>query len=267
MEYDENCPFPYNNFIYKISLASPVSQDVFANAGPFTARSPPENMSDLIIRLSNPSAEGLNHENRVENEVAAMYLAREGLAGFKPDIVTTIPAVFAWQPAKPTTLGWILMEFKQGVGLDKVFPSLTDSQKRDVLGQVADIFSGIQRAPLPETLDSFGGITIRDDKLVHGQMTTLPGGPWKTYGDFWTTRLSSQLKHTEESSVIQGWKPNGVRERIDKLFATGIDSVLDDAGVNIPSRALIHGDFSKLAGHMSWAGPRFSGPGSPCCGK
>ncbi|KAL0930603.1 phosphotransferase enzyme family protein [Colletotrichum truncatum] len=250
VDYEENLPFPYNNFIYKVSLAKPAAKDAFLNPGPYTAELPREGPSELIIRLSNPAAEGLSHSNRVENEVAAIHLAREGLAGFKPDTVFAVPAVYAWQPAQPSStdsegrLGWIIMEFKPGVSLDKAFQHLDRSQKNDVLGQLADIFSGIQRAPLPKSLDSYGGITIQDGKLVHGQMTTLSGGPWKTYGEFWSTRLASQLEHSEGSSALQGWKPNGVRERIDKLFAAGVDSVLKGASVDTSLRSLVHADLT-----------------------
>ncbi|KAL3417768.1 phosphotransferase enzyme family protein [Phlyctema vagabunda] len=252
VDYDENLPFPYNNFIYKVSLSEPAFRDAFTNAGPYTTKLLSESVSDFIIRLSNPAAEGLNHDNRVENEVGSMYLARQGLASFEPQIAFAIPSVYAWQAQTKfgdanETFGWTIMEFKQGEPLDKVFPLLDSSKKKDVLGQIADIFSSIQRATLPASLDSYGGITIKDGKLVHGQMTTLPGGPWKSYGNFWTTRLSSQLNESNQSPALQGWNPNGVRERIDRFLAADIDNVMEAAGVDITRRSLVLGDLSEFS--------------------
>ncbi|WQF77167.1 Putative aminoglycoside phosphotransferase, protein kinase-like domain superfamily [Colletotrichum destructivum] len=257
VDYDEKLPFPYNNFIYKITLSKPATQDAFPNVQPYTAKPPSKGVSYVILRLSNPAAEGLNHDNRVENEAAALYLARKGLASFKPDTISIVPAVYAWQPALLSTrtsagsLGWILMDFKQGVPLDKAFQFLSSSQKEEVLGQLADIFSGIQHAPLPESLDMYGGFTVKDGILVHGQMTILAGGPWKTYADFWSTRLSSQLGHSESSSALQGWKPNGTREKFDNFLAADLDSIFQDAGVDVSCRALVHGDL------MHWNADRF----------
>ncbi|KZL64777.1 phosphotransferase enzyme family protein [Colletotrichum tofieldiae] len=138
------------------------------------------------------STRGKTQHNRVENEVAVMYLACKGLPSFEPVVVSTVPAVYTLQPAQPSSagsdnsLGWILREFKP------------------VLEQLAGIFSGIQRAPLPDSLNQYGNITIEDDKLAYGQMATLSGGSWKSYGDFWSTRLSSQLGHSKGSPALQG---------------------------------------------------------------
>lgn len=42
------------------------------------------------------------------------------------------------------------MEFKPSVALDQHFASLSDSQKDLVINQIADVFSFIQRPPLPD---------------------------------------------------------------------------------------------------------------------
>ncbi|KAK1585191.1 uncharacterized protein LY79DRAFT_671281 [Colletotrichum navitas] len=78
VDYDENLPFPYNNFIYGISLPGPATQDAFTNAIPYS-------------------------EIRPMNEVTATYLAREGLARSKPEMVSMVPAIYTWQPAQPSS--------------------------------------------------------------------------------------------------------------------------------------------------------------------
>ena len=252
--YEEDCPFPYNNFIYKISLSEPVTADSFAaNAAPCTFASRSQGINDLVIRLSNNKAEGLNQANRVENEVASLYLARKGLeSSHKPELAEVVPAVFAWQSAKSSDreLGWILMEFKPGESLDGHFASLSDVEKKSAIDQIADVFSGIQTAALPSTVTSFGGLTVNDKgEIISGQMTTIDseGAPWSTYVDFWKAKLASQLKGAEESPALKGWEPNGVRERIDKFLASDLEGYLVDAGVDLTKRALIHGDLSKVS--------------------
>lgn len=77
-------------------------------------------------------------------------------------------------------------------------------------------------------------------------MTTLMGGPWSEHGSYWRTRFTSQLKESEsEGSAIQGWRTNGVRERIDQFLASQLDHLLVREGVDTSKRILIHGDLSR----------------------
>ncbi|KAK3322986.1 aminoglycoside phosphotransferase, partial [Apodospora peruviana] len=223
LEYDENCPFPYNNFLYKITLAEPAKpQSFFVHANKACTSLPPEEgVRSLVIRLSNPRAEGLNQTNRVQNEVAALHLARCG-DDHNP-LSKVFPAVYDWAPplhsdASPA-IGWVLMEFKPGVALDQHFGTLSDKdsdKKAAIISQIADVFSLIQSAPLPDGVKYYGGLTISGDgsgAIVSGQMTTLAGGPWPSYGSFWRAKLAAQLRDSDESSVLQGWRgEHGIRE-------------------------------------------------------
>jgi len=129
-----------------------------------------------------------------------MHLARNGTAS------TFVPAIYDWQSSvhrHDADLGWILMGFKRGVAMDQHFASLSDSQKEHVLDQIADIFSFIQRVPLPDNVKSYGGLTIcGDGGIVSGQMTTLEGGPWPTYVSLIRAKLASQLQGSNGSSVL-----------------------------------------------------------------
>ncbi|KZL86233.1 phosphotransferase enzyme family protein [Colletotrichum incanum] len=248
VEYEEDSPFQYNNFIYKITLASPETAASFPNAGPYTVAPPKEGVSALIMRLANPRAEGIVHETRVENEVAAMHLARQGLlSSAKPDTAKLVPALYDWQSFgnSQSGFGWSLMEFKEGVPLDTVFRDLPGDDMKDVLGQIADVFTGIQKAPLPESIQSHGGMTI-DGKgnIVSGQMTTLKGGPWESHSDFWRAKFMLRIEDAGVSPALDGWKPNGVRERVDKFLAVGLEEFLEGSNVDVGKRALIHGDLT-----------------------
>ncbi|KAK1594191.1 phosphotransferase enzyme family protein [Colletotrichum navitas] len=248
VEYEENCPFQYNNFIYKITLSTPATASSIPNPSPYTVAPPQEGVSTLIMRLANPKAEGIVHETRVENEVAAMHLARQGLlSSAKPDTAALVPALYDWQSPNncPSSFGWSLMEFKDGVPLDGVFRDMPIEDMKEVLGQIADIFTGIQKSPLPESIYGHGGMTIDGEgNIVSAQMTTLKGGPWESYSAFWKARLALRMEDAGVSPALDGWKPNGVRERIDKFLAVGLEKFLDESGVDVGRRNIIHGDLT-----------------------
>ncbi|KAK1988431.1 phosphotransferase enzyme family protein [Colletotrichum cereale] len=248
VDYEENSPFQYNNFIYKITLSNPATAASIPNAGPYIVALPQEGVSTLIMRLANPKAEGIVSETRVENEVAAMYLARQGLlSSAKPDTAALVPALYDWQSTSnsPSGLGWSLMEFKEGVPLDTLFRDMSVGDMKEVLGQIADIFTGIQNSPLPESIRHHGGMTIDGEgNIVSGPMTTLKGGPWESYTSFWEAKLALRIEDAGVSPALGGWKPNGVRERVDKFLAAGLGKFLDESGVDVEKRAFIHGDLT-----------------------
>ena len=247
IDYDEKCPFPYNNFLYKVTLEAAFTEETFRNVkSPFTVSAKVGGGKHLVVRISNPKAGGLEQGNRVENEVGAIYLAREGLRVQKPELIGLVPCVYAWEAASAAkdNLGWILMDFKEGVQLDAHFKSLDDEQKRAILEQMADVFSGIQKAPIPVQLGQLSGITINaGGELIAGSMTTMEGGPWPSLVEFWRNKFSARLEDADESSVIGGWEKNNTRERVEKFLANGLESVVAPSE-NLP-RVLVHGDFSK----------------------
>jgi hypothetical protein len=51
----------------------------------------------FALKVSNPFSLGTNNANRVENEVASLYLARKGLADKLPEYSEIAPAVYDWQ--------------------------------------------------------------------------------------------------------------------------------------------------------------------------
>ncbi|OHE96826.1 phosphotransferase enzyme family protein [Colletotrichum orchidophilum] len=260
IDYDETSPFAYNNYIYKITLTTPATPSSFSlpdgGRRPYTQPPPAEGVRAIVMRIANPKAEGIVQETRVENEVAAIHLARQGLVSYKPEIAGLVPALYDWRPYRPSEAGekgageggrygWSLMEFKEGVPLDTVFRDLDDGEKSDVLGQIADVVTGIQRAPLPEGIRSHGGLTIdARGEIVGGRMTTLKGGPWETYSDFWKARLALRLEDADASPALEGWRPNGVRERVDGFLESGLERYLEGSGVDVGRRALIHGDLT-----------------------
>jgi hypothetical protein len=239
---------PYNNFIYKVDLASPIGEGTFeASCQPFTA--PPANgTATFIFRISNPKADGVNSNNRIENEVAALYLSRRSISDSLPKYAGIVPRVFDWSaktypsPPDESGFGWIMMEMLPGVMLDSQFDELPFSEKENLLSDIAGIFAVIQNMTLPEGARSFGGLTIKGNNIVSGQSTIALGGPWGDYRGFWSGLYAMALTQAENSPVVLGWRDNGVRERVDNFISNGIESLLQ--GVDTSKLVLIHGDFS-----------------------
>ncbi|OTB18830.1 hypothetical protein K445DRAFT_19439 [Daldinia sp. EC12] len=245
--YDQRCPFPFNNFIYKVELREPAVPTKFPDRQPCTSAPPVDGISTLVIRMSNPSAEGLNNANRVENDVAAQRLARESIRSKGLDPV--VPAVYAWAPCRypevsgEAGFGWTISEFKPGSDLDAQFDSLSLEDAIDAVQQLAAIFTAIQSAKIPETVTKFGALTLDDNgTIIGGQPPLLKGGPFDTYAELWTAKLQTQMGSADKSSLLSGWSSGGLRERIDKFIeAGGVDKILD--GVE-DERVLIHGDLT-----------------------
>ena len=259
MEYIENGPFPYNNFIYKAALDAPATAASFKSAAHCVVQPPSEGVTSLIVRLSNPRAMGLNNANRVQNEVAAMHLARRGR------FAHLVPAVYAWQAASnkvsaredcpggedvpaEADFGWILMECMPGVPLDEAFKKMQwREDKMRLVDDVAAIYAAWQAQQLPPGADCFGGLTFDDEGgIISGQPTVqeVPAGPWRLYADVWVDTLKDRLVEADNSSALRGWKDGDLRDRVD-AFVARVGTVLDEAGVE-PVRTLVHTDFSEF---------------------
>lgn len=261
VEYDERSPFHYNNFLYKLDLAIPATAANFPPK-PCTTPPPAGGITTLILKLSNPKAEGLNNTNRVENDVITSTLIRESLTTRAPDLARIVPAVYAWAPftdpspaADEASAGWTLMEHRPGSNLDAQSATLDQHDRHAVTAQVATILAAVQSARLPPGATGHGGMTFaaRNDgpttTIVTGERPLLPGGPWASYADMWAARLRFQLTgDAEQSPVLRGWRRNGaLRGKLDAFISspTAIGHVLRRGGVAADHRVLTHGDFSK----------------------
>jgi hypothetical protein len=95
VQYDPECPFKYNNFIYKLSLPTswkPHGVNRQSQNQPGCVPTP-TGMHDFILRLNNVDAEKMACDTRIENEVAMISLASAALAHLQPAIV---PRIFDW---------------------------------------------------------------------------------------------------------------------------------------------------------------------------
>lgn len=237
-----------------MDLAAPALPATFADQHqPCTSPPAVEGVSSIVVRLSNPLAEGLNNTNRVENEVAALYLTRQSMEA--AGLGRLVPAVYAWAPCRYPIIsdemgfGWIMFDFRRGSDLDTQFPNLALGEAKAVVEQIADILAAVQRANIPATVTKFGALTMETaGTVVSGQMPLLHGGPWDTYEEVWLAKLILQLQQADESPLLKGWVAGGLRERLDKFMREdGVKSILE--GTDASQRVLTHGDLSMLLFH------------------
>ena len=251
LAYSEDCTWAFNNYLYKVELFTPASSSSFPGTQAGTIKAPPGGISALVMKLSNPAADGLNNANRIENDVAVQHLVRQSMrqAGLPP----LVPAIYAWAPATTPdatdeeNFGWIMSELRDGVDLDSEFSSLELEVKEQVLEQIAAILGAIQAARLPPSVTKFGGLKFDSSRqIVCGEAPLWKGEPLGSYGEWRVAKLRTQLEQAAKSPVIQGWKKNGVNTRIAKFLTSGgPEKVL--SGVDLHQKTLIHGDFSTYA--------------------
>ncbi|KAJ5918560.1 hypothetical protein N7466_010552 [Penicillium verhagenii] len=245
--YDPECPFKYNNFVYRISLSAPLNKQIETCQVQPGCVPIPRGSSKLILRLTNPDAQGMGSANRVENEVAIITLAAAALGSiFKPHIV---PHLYGWSGSRSAQgdhqQGWILQELISGSPLDECLDSMDLEDKKRVFAQIAKVLKCLQEFPLPSSITHFGGLTFdANGEIISAPMTSTGIGPWSSYEASFKARLEQALREADENQYIQGWHANGVRARLETFVEHGLPSGFEPLDSR-EQRAIIHADFSE----------------------
>lgn len=266
IQYDPECPFKYNNFVYSITLSRPLTspEDVKTehSDGQLRLQQPqpqpgsvgiPVGTRDLILRISNPDAEGMYSATRVENEVAILNLASAALHHVEPAVV---PRVFAWGSASTAgSLGWILQERMRGAPVDEDFGAMSLEQKHGIVTQMAEILKALQDYKLPEGITGWGGATFDGQgRIVSAGMPSVGFGPWGSFEDSYRGRLHTAIQRADANPYFQGWRANGVRERLDAFIERGLPAQF--AALAFKSdRVIVHADFSMTSLHNLYPSP------------
>ncbi|CAI7647095.1 unnamed protein product [Penicillium bialowiezense] len=252
--YDPECPFKYNNFVYRISLPSPLDKENGACQNKPGCVAIPSGTSDLILRLTNSDATAMGAANRVENEVAIMTLAGAALdPSFIPHVV---PRLYGWagttsENGEPQQ-GWILQELMPGIPLDKKLDDMELEEKKEIFAQIAKLLKGLQDFPLPASITKYGGLTFdNENNIISAPMTTTSTGPWPSYEAAFEARLKQALKKTDENSYIRGWHENGVRDRLEAFIERGLPECFKPLESR-DDKAIIHADFSRITGLIDY---------------
>ncbi|KAI0382109.1 hypothetical protein F5Y04DRAFT_288252 [Hypomontagnella monticulosa] len=216
----------------------------------FTTEPPEYGVDKLVIRIFNPTATGVDKQYRVQNEVASMHVIRMGLARAGTGLEKIIPDIYGWgaerfQGELNTNIGWILMEHKEGTpggtptGVH--MENLSDQRRSDIMKQLAEILSYIQRSPLPPTAPDFGGLNIlTNGDIISSAMTTVEGGPWKSYTDFCVDRIRSGITKFQTDPRTYQFREKFPSSNIDRLSDL-LGDRFPHAHVDIGHRTMIHG--------------------------
>lgn len=241
LDYDPEFPISYNNFVYSVKLSSPTtSASIKPTLSQPGSQPIPDGASVLVVRLSNVAA-GLNEINRVQNEVAAMSLVRDALGG---SFDSPVPRVYGWASVH-NGQSWIIQEYMQGKAQDQAFKTMNVSDKRKILRQMAEVVKVLQRYQLPLSIQGYGGLSFdQSGSIVSAAMTTIHAGPFDTYEALCRAMLQSSLAEAEQSPLLKGWEPNGIRARLNAFIREGVSPTIENADVE--KKVLVHSDFSKF---------------------
>ncbi|KAI0537175.1 hypothetical protein GGR58DRAFT_472888 [Xylaria digitata] len=246
IQYEHDFPFEYNNFVYRLSLAIGISGglgDVDESHKPkhLGCVPIPAGTRVFILRLSNPDADGMHQETRVQNEVGILTLASAALSHIKPNVV---PRVFGWSGATRDRLGWILEEPMPGAPLAEAFDEMSLGQKKGILAQMAGVLKALRDYPLPASIKGWGGVTFDDSgAIVSASMPSVGTGPWSSFEDSYRGRLEVALSKADANPYLQGWRANGVRERVDTFIERGLVAQFSSLKSK-QDKSIIHADFT-----------------------
>lgn len=208
----------------------------------------PDGVTEFIVRLTNPNADGMNTENRVENEVAMISLFEAALSHYSPKVV---PSVYGWgSAAAESSQGWILQELMPGASLDVALDSMDLQNKKAIFAQMAGMLSAMQKYCLPPSITGSGGLTFDSvGRIVSSRMTSVGAGPWPSYEEQYKGRLRVALARADANPYIRGWQANGVRKRIDVFVDHGVHTQFRNLDSK-EEKVLTHADFSEFDPHV-----------------
>lgn len=107
--------------------------------------------------------------------------------------------------------------------------SLSAELQRVVLRQVAEVLKAVQDFALPAAAAGFSGLAFdeaNDGSIVSGTFVIEPyTDPYPDIKSFYRGTLQAQLKEADKT-VANGWRENGLRERLDAFALDGLDRLL-----------------------------------------
>ena len=117
-------------------------------------------------------------------------------------------------------------------------------KKRGILAQMTGVLKALQDYPLPESIRGWGGVTFDDGgAIVSAAMISVGAGPWTSFEESYRGRLKEKLSIADANLYLQGWRANGVRERVDAFIEHGLGAQFSNLASK-QDKTIIHADFS-----------------------
>jgi len=242
-----------NNDVYAVEFAHRTTGSLTAKPSRLFTTAIPAGTTRLVFRIPRDGV-SLEDSVRIRNEIAFLSLGREALAAARLEHL--VPQVYGWEDnAGPSGFRWIVEEYMEGEKLTPKHLDELDAETRQaVLDQIATVVKAFQDLRLPDSAKGFGGLTFGEDGAIKTTACVIPcGGPFDTYADFVKAMCLWQLKASERSAPLNGWRDvPQLRERIDGLLAGGLDQLL----ARIPEQkpTLVHADLCKWQARTSGLG-------------
>lgn len=133
-----------------------------------------------------------------------------------------------------------------GSNLATVFHDLSPDLKQNILAQMAQIVVAMQNGK-PKSVVSYGGILMDNQSdIISGPCAQFSGGPFGTLAEYYQALAAQNLKEADSSIIIDGWRANGFRARIDEFLNTGLTKLCATIEADDPSTLVfVHGDMSR----------------------
>ncbi|KAJ6546862.1 hypothetical protein B0H19DRAFT_1162797, partial [Mycena capillaripes] len=221
----------YNNKVYALKLLphAPAAASRALQPGciPFPTQ-PPASLIFRTVRnrLHTPVP------RKVLNSVATMQLVREH---------TDIPIAPMYAYHVDAEDAWMVEGMLSGIPMDEAWQTADKDTRVRMLEALADVFAKLKGIPAPGGM--FGGLGYdTEGKIVLGPTClAYDEGPFATAKDHYKAWICGQWEDCKGNPISDGWKIDGIDQRIEKFIAEGLDSAL--ACLDECKPVFIHADF------------------------
>lgn len=224
----------HNNVTVICQLLLPTQKPcVQKNSKPGTVAIP---CSTKLLMMQMPNAMQDNLMS-IENQVAMMQIIRPALT---LNGLQLVPEVYGWSDCAKEGR-WLIEEYKEGIDLHTTFARLNEFEKRTVLRQLALIVRRLQHCEIPSSFQGYGSAGFDyEGNVVNKSGSIALGGPFETLTELYEGMWQAQLKNSDSSALLQGWRVDSLRTRLERFGQIGIAKVLHDDRDKM--RVVVHGD-------------------------
>ncbi|KAF8191550.1 kinase-like domain-containing protein [Mycena galopus ATCC 62051] len=231
----------YNNKVYLLKLLPSITTPRTLQPGclPFPSQTPASLIFRTVRKRSQTPA-----ARKVINAAATMQLVREN---------TNIPIASVYAYDVNGDEPWMVEGVLPGIPMDEAWQTADKDTRVHMLEALADLFAKLKAIPAPGV--QFGGLGYdAAGKIVLGPTClAYDEGPFATAKDYYKSWIRGQWEDAKKNPHADGWKVDGLDQRIEKFVNEGLDSAL--ACLDDCKPVLIHADFGMLNMLVSPAAP------------